>query len=67
MKFNFRDILPHGAIILSLMMIVFYILDQFNDAMAFINNRITKSLLLILSIVSIINAINIIAYHRRHH
>ena len=28
MKFNLRDILPHGAIILSLMMIVFYILDQ---------------------------------------
>lgn len=67
MKFQFRDILPHGAIILSLMMVVFYILDQFNDAMAFINNRITKSLLLILSIVSIINAIQIIAYHRRHH
>ncbi len=66
MKFNLRDILPHGAIILSLMMIVFYILDQFNDAMAFINNRITKSLLLILSLVSIINAINLIAYHRRH-
>lgn len=66
MKFNLRDILPHGAIILSLMMIVFYILDQFNDAMAFINNRITKSLLIILSLVSIINAINLIAYHRRH-
>ncbi len=66
MKFNLRDVLPHGAIILSLMMIVFYILDQFNDAMAFINNRITKSLLLILSIVSIINAVNLIAYHRRH-
>ena len=66
MKFNLRDVLPHGAIIRSLMMIVFYILDQFNDAMAFINNRITKSLLLILSIVSIINAVNLIAYHRRH-
>ena len=66
MKFNLRDVLPHGAIILSLMMIVFYILDQFNDAMAFLNNRITKSLLLILSIVSIINAVNLIAYHRRH-
>ena len=66
MKFNLRDVLPHGAIILSLMMIVFYILDQFNDAMAFINTRITKSLLLILSIVSIINAVNLIAYHRRH-
>ena len=66
MKLNFRDVLPHSAIIISLMMIVFYILDQFNDAMAFINNRITKGLLLALAIISILNAINIIAYHRRH-
>ena len=66
MKLNFRDVLPHSAIIISLMMILFYILDQFNDAMAFINNRITKGLLLALAIISILNAINIIAAHRRH-
>ena len=66
MKLNFRDVLPHSAIIISLMMIVFYILDQFNDAMAFINNRITKGLLLALAIISILNAINVIAHHRRH-
>ena len=66
MKLNFRDVLPHSAIIISLMMIIFYVLDQFNDAMAFINNRITKGLLLALAIISILNAINIIAAHRRH-
>jgi len=66
MKLNFRDVLPHSAIIISLMMIVFYVLDQFNDAMAFINNRITKGLLLALAIISILNAINVIAHHRRH-
>ena len=66
MKFNFRDVLPHSAIVISLMMILFYILDQFNDAMAFINNRMTKTLLLILAIISILNAINVISHHRRH-
>ena len=60
-----KDILPHSAIVLSLMMIVLYILDQYNDAMAFINNKITKGLLLFLCVVAILNAIMLIAHHRR--
>ncbi len=66
MKQYFRDLLPHLSIILSLMMIVFFILDQFNDAMAFINNKGTKTLLLILSVLSVINAVCLIAEHRKH-
>lgn len=65
MKLNFRDILPHAAIVLSCMMIVFFILDKFNDAMAFINNDITKTLLLILAVISVINSIALIAAHRK--
>lgn len=65
MRKNAKDILAHGAIILSFMMIVLLIADLYNDAMAFINNNITKTLLVILSIISILNGIYIIALHRR--
>lgn len=51
-----RKIFPHVAITLSGMYIVFYFIDRVNPAMAFIDNGGTKILLLILGIVSVINA-----------
>lgn len=41
------DVLPHLAIVLSLMHVVFLIVDLFNRAMAFVNNDITKWLLVL--------------------
>lgn len=58
-------LMPHISIIISVMMIVFFFIDRVNSAMAFINNDITKILLLILSIISIINSIFLIYYQRR--
>lgn len=58
-------LMPHISIIISVMMIVFFFIDRVNSAMAFINNDITKMLLLILSIISIINSIFLICYQRR--
>lgn len=58
-------LMPHISIIISVMMIVFFFIDRVNSAMAFINNDITKMLLLILSIISIINSIFLIYYQRR--
>lgn len=49
-------ILAHLGIILSIMFIVFLILDQFNRAMNFLTNGISLVLLTILCVVSIINA-----------
>ena len=51
-----RKWLPHVAILLSNMYLVFYVIDRFNRAMAFINNDLTKGLLVGLSLVSIFNA-----------
>lgn len=65
MKLNFRDIIPHISIVLSMMLVLFFILDKFNSAMAFINNNITKTLLVILCACSFINAIALIAQHRK--
>lgn len=55
-----RKILPHAAIILSVMYFVFFCIDRVNSAMAFINNDITKWLLVILGVISIYNAVLLI-------
>lgn len=57
-------ILPHCAIVISGMYIVFFLIDRVNQPMAFINNDITKALLLILSGVSILNAVSLIHLDR---
>jgi hypothetical protein len=50
-------ILPHITIILALMFIVFWILDLLNPNMNFINSGLSKLLLLIFSISSLVTAI----------
>ena len=55
-----RKILPHAAIILSIMYFVFFCIDRVNSAMAFINNDITKWLLVILGVISIYDAVLLI-------
>lgn len=51
-----RRILPHVAIVLSNMYIVFYLIDRVNSAMSFIDNKLTKALLVLLSLASTFNA-----------
>jgi len=60
-----KKMLAHCAIIISLMYVVFFCIDLVNPAMGFIDNNITKPLLLVLVIIAIINAIQIIAEERR--
>ena len=60
-----RKWLPHVSILLANMYIVFFVLDKVNTAMTFINNDITKMLLLILALSSIANSCMMIAERRR--
>lgn len=60
-----RKIFPHVTIVLCNMYIVFYCIDRVNSAMSFIDNSITKALLLILCLLSIVNAIFLIRDERR--
>lgn len=60
-----NKILPHSAIILSAMYFVFFFIDRVNQPMAFINNGITKGLLFLLCVISILNAISLIRIDRR--
>lgn len=59
-----RKILPHAAIIISLMYFVFFFIDRVNSAMAFINNNITKGLLFALCVICIANSLFLIRDNR---
>lgn len=58
--------LPHISIILSVMLIVFLIIDSMNSAMNFLGNKQTKIILLVLSISSAINGVRLSEAHIRN-
>lgn len=60
-----RKILPHVAIVISVVYFVLFSIDRVNTAMGFISNDITKWLLVILGAVSIWNAVLIVRDDRR--
>ena len=60
-----RKVLPHAAIIISVVYFVFFFIDRVNSAMAFIDNDMTKVLLFVLGVISILDAFLIIADDRR--
>ena len=60
-----RIVLPHLCIILSLMMLTFFVIDQVNQAMSFIDNPIFKGLLVAYSVIVIVTSIYLIADNRR--
>jgi hypothetical protein len=55
----------HLAVILSLMYLVPFVIDRINNAMEFINNDITKTLLAILALLSIANGLSLMLASRR--
>ncbi len=61
----FFAFLPHMNIALSLCFAVFYIVDRFNRPMAFINNEITKGMLIVFAVLVIIQSVHtVIQKHR---
>ncbi len=51
------SILSHLVLILSLMMLTFFVIDRINPSMAFLNNTLTKYILAFFSLLSLILAI----------
>ncbi len=54
----FAALLPHLTLILSLMILTFFVIDQFNEAMAFLNNAITKWLICVFSVLTMILSVS---------
>ncbi len=57
-------VLPHAEIVLGGMLLVLCVIDRFNSAMAFIDNDITKTLMMIFCALSIVNASALIGMRR---
>ena len=51
-----RLLLPHAAILICNMYIVFFLIDRVNKAMNFIDNGLTKGLLVALCLIGLWNA-----------
>ena len=60
-----KRILNHSAVILSLFYLTLFVIDKINSAMQFIENDITKALILVLAAVSTVNAIIAISADRK--
>lgn len=60
----FLSALPHINITLAMVLLVLFVTDRMNRAMAFINNDITKWMLCVFCVTSLIQAI-VSAYFRR--
>ncbi|MGI6326567.1 MAG: hypothetical protein ACOX1U_06330 [Saccharofermentanales bacterium] len=60
-----KKVLPHICIIISVMMLTFYVIDRVNSAMSFLNNDIFKNLLLVYCLAVIATSIFLIADNRR--
>lgn len=50
-------LVSHASVILSLIVLICFILDKFNDAMAFISSNISKWLIGVAAFVAILNGI----------
>ena len=60
-----KTLLGHMTIIISLMYVVFFGIDRVNRSMEFIDNDITKFLLVVLCVLAMVNACIVLKSERR--
>ena len=60
-----KKLLPHVVIVISGMLIVFFVIDRFNKPMGFMTNEFHKRLTFVLAILAIYYAVKNIALERR--
>lgn len=58
-------LLSHACIILVLMLLVLLVVDRFNPVMGFINNDITKLMILALCVIAAVLAVSFLLLRRR--
>lgn len=60
-----KKLLPHVAIVLAGMLIVFFVIDRVNKPMGFMTNEFHKRITFVLALLSIYFAVQIISIQRR--
>lgn len=59
------SVLAHLVAVLSVMMLTFFILDRVNEAMAFLNNEITKWILAVYALMAASLAVGVIVLYEK--
>jgi len=60
-----KKLIPHICIILSVMLLTFFVVDKFNPGMNFIGNNFFKTLLVLNGIAAIVTAGFLIAANKK--
>ena len=60
-----KNLMPHICIVLSLILMTFFVLDQFNPGMNFLGNDTFKVLLMLDGVAVIVASAYLIAFNRR--
>ncbi len=60
-----RKILPHAAIVLAGMLVVFFVIDRINKPMGFMTNEFHKIITFALALLAIYMAVRLISIDRR--
>lgn len=55
-----KRLLPHATLILSLMVLTFFVIDRFNEYMAFMSSEISKWVIAGLALCALLSAIRLI-------
>jgi uncharacterized integral membrane protein len=56
-KQRFWGFLSHSSIIVGMMFVIFFVIDRFNPAMEFLTSNISKWLILLFALCSILNGL----------
>ncbi len=56
-KQRFWGFLAHTSIIVGMMLVIFFVIDRFNPAMEFLTSNISKWLILLFALCSILNGL----------
>jgi hypothetical protein len=56
-KYKLRTFLTHAAIVLSVVFLVFFVIDRFNPAMEFIGSDISDWLLCVFCVIALVSSI----------
>lgn len=58
---SIEQVLPHVSIVLAGLLLVLFVVDYFNGSMGFLDNDVAKTVLVLVCVTSIVNAIVLIA------
>ena len=64
-RFQIKRIIPHLTLVLSIITLIFFIIDRYNEIMAFMTSEMSKLLFAVLAVCAIITSVCLIVENFR--